>query len=73
MRFTNQFVLAMLPATSLALTGCGTAYTANEIDGTLLRSIVLAMAPDDADVTASQYDQNFVEGDAVDGSVLSSP
>lgn len=58
-------LLPMLPAASLA--ACGTAYGANEIDGTLLRAIVLDMGTDAANVTATEYDQYFEQGTALEG------
>jgi hypothetical protein len=65
MKVADASVLAMLPATSLA--ACGTAYSANQIDGTLLRAIVLDMGADAANVTATEYDQYFEQGSAVEG------
>ena len=65
MKIADASVLAMLPATSLA--ACGTAYSANQINGTLLRAIVLDMGADAANVTASEYDQYFEQGSALEG------
>lgn len=65
MELTKFTLLAMLPSTILA--ACGTAYGANEIDGTLLRAIVLDMGTDAANVTATEYDQFFEEGSALEG------
>lgn len=65
MKIADASVLAMLPATGLA--ACGTAYSANQINGTLLRAIVLDMGTDAANVTASEYDQYFEQGSALEG------
>lgn len=65
MRFTEASVLAMLPASGLAT--CGTAYPDSQVNGTLLRAIVLDMGTDAANVTAAQYDQYFKEGNALAG------
>ncbi|KAF7539200.1 hypothetical protein G7054_g2376 [Neopestalotiopsis clavispora] len=65
MRLSEASALAMLPATSLA--ACGTAYSANQISGTLLRAIVLDMGTDAANVTAANYDQYFAQGSALEG------
>lgn len=65
MELTNFTLLPMLPSTILA--ACGTAYGANEIDGTLLRAIVLDTGTDAANVTATEYDQYFEEGSALEG------
>lgn len=65
MKFGDASVLAMLPAGGLA--ACGTAYRASQVNGTLLRAVVLDMGADAANVTASQYDQYFSQGSAVDG------
>lgn len=65
MKIADASVVAMLPATSLA--ACGTAYSANQINGTLLRAIVLDMGADAANVTASEYDQYFEQGSALEG------
>ncbi|KAL1869167.1 hypothetical protein Daus18300_005704 [Diaporthe australafricana] len=65
MKITDASVLAMLPATSLA--ACGTAYGSNKIDGTLLRAVVLDMGTDAANVTATEYDQYFEQGSALEG------
>jgi hypothetical protein len=62
----NTSVLALLPTTGLAAT-CGTAYPANEVDGTLVASIVLAMGTDAATMTDTQYDQYFSQGNATTG------
>ncbi|KAK6193298.1 hypothetical protein LQW54_012599 [Pestalotiopsis sp. IQ-011] len=55
----------MLPAGGLA--ACGTPYPASQVNGTLLRAVVLDMGADAANVTASQYDQCFSQGSALDG------
>lgn len=65
MRLASASVLAMLPATGLA--ACGTAYSGNQINGTLLRTVVLDMGSDAANVTATQYDQYFKQGSALEG------
>lgn len=65
MKIAEASFLAMLPATSLA--ACGTAYSANQIDGTLLRAVVLDMGTDAANVTAVEYDQYFEQGSALEG------
>lgn len=65
MRLAGASVLAMLPATGLA--ACGTAYSANQISGTLLRAIALDMGTEAANVTAAQYDQYFEQGTALEG------
>ncbi|KAG6368958.1 hypothetical protein INS49_003177 [Diaporthe citri] len=65
MRLTDASVLAMLPATGLA--ACSTAYPADEISGTLLRTVVLDMGNDAANVTAAEYDQYFEQGSALEG------
>lgn len=65
MRITDASVLAMLPATSLA--ACGTAYRTTQINGTLLRAIVLDMGTDAANVTAAEYDQYFEQESAIEG------
>lgn len=66
MKATTASAMAMLPATSLAQ-ACGTAYPANEVDGTLVNALVIDMGSDAANITASQYDQYFSQGSAVDG------
>lgn len=66
MRLALAPILAMLSATG-ALADCGTAYPGTQVTGTLLRAIVLDMGTDAANVTATQYDDNFVEGSAVEG------
>lgn len=65
MRIAAASVLAMLSATGLA--ACGTGYSANQINGTLLRAIVLNMGTDAANVTAAEYDQYFEQGSALEG------
>lgn len=65
MRIADASVLAMLPAGGLA--ACGTAYLADQINGTLLRAIVLNMGNDAANVTATEYDQYFEQGSALEG------
>lgn len=65
MRLADASVLAMLPATGLA--ACSTAYPANEISGTLLRTVVLDMGSDAANVTAAEYDEYFEQGSALEG------
>ncbi|KAH8657773.1 hypothetical protein BX600DRAFT_59002 [Xylariales sp. PMI_506] len=65
MRLARAAALTMLPAAGLA--ACGTAYSANQIDGTLLRAIVLDMGTDAANVTAAEYDQYFEQGSALEG------
>lgn len=65
MKIADALVLAMLPAGSLA--ACGAAYGANQIDGALLRAIVLDMGTDAANVTATEYDQYFEQGSALEG------
>ncbi|KAJ5727064.1 hypothetical protein N7493_004884 [Penicillium malachiteum] len=65
MRLSKASVLAMLPATGLAT--CGTAYSGNQIDGTLLRAVVLDMGNDAANITAAQYDKYFKQGSALKG------
>lgn len=65
MKVTDASILAVLPATSLA--ACGTAYGSNQIDGTLLRAIVLDMGSDAAKVTATEYDQYSKQGSALKG------
>ncbi|PYH90695.1 hypothetical protein BO71DRAFT_333866 [Aspergillus ellipticus CBS 707.79] len=66
MRLANASALVMLPATGLAA-ACGTAYSGDEINGTLLRSIVLDMGTDAANVTGAEYDQYFKQGSALKG------
>lgn len=65
MKIADASVLAMLPTTGLA--ACGTAYSANQINGTLLRAIVLDIGADAANVTASEYDQYSEQGSALEG------
>ncbi|KUL81644.1 hypothetical protein ZTR_09381 [Talaromyces verruculosus] len=65
MKLANSSVLAMLPATGLA--ACGTVYLGNQINGTLLRAVVLDMGNDAANVTAAEYDQYFKQGSALEG------
>jgi hypothetical protein len=65
MRLAHASVLAMLPVTGL--TACGTAYSGNQINGTLLRAAVLDMGTDAANVTAAEYDQYFKQGSALEG------
>ncbi|THV53171.1 hypothetical protein BGAL_0057g00110 [Botrytis galanthina] len=65
MKIADVTALAMLPSTGLA--ACGTAYSESQVDGTLLRAIVLDMGTDAANVTATQYDQYFEQGSALEG------
>lgn len=65
MRLTNVSILALLPATGLA--ACGTAYSGSQIDGTLLRSVVLDMGTDASNITATEYDRYFKQGSALKG------
>ncbi|KAJ5716753.1 hypothetical protein N7488_002399 [Penicillium malachiteum] len=65
MRISKASVLAMLPATGLAT--CGTAYPGSQIDGTLLRAVVLDMGTDAANITAAQYEKYFKQGSALKG------
>lgn len=65
MRFAHVSLIAMLPTISIAT--CGTPYTANSINGTLLYTVVLDMGNDAANVTASQYDPYFSQGNALEG------
>lgn len=66
MKLAKFLALAMLPATGL--TSCGIAYSGNnQINGTLLRSVVLDMGTDAANVTAVEYDQYFQQGSALEG------
>ncbi|KAJ5281335.1 hypothetical protein N7478_006707 [Penicillium angulare] len=65
MRLANASVLAMLPATGLAT--CGTAYSGDQTSSTLLRTVVLDMGNDAANITATQYDKYFKQGSALKG------
>jgi hypothetical protein len=65
MRLADALAFAMLPAIGLA--ACGTAYSASQIEGTLLRAIVLDMGTDAANVTANEYDQYFEQKSALEG------
>ncbi|GKZ24243.1 hypothetical protein AbraIFM66951_002298 [Aspergillus brasiliensis] len=65
MRLANASILAMLPATGLA--ACGIPYSGDQINGTLLRTVVLDMGSDAANITATQYDQYFKQGSALEG------
>ncbi|KAF7949579.1 uncharacterized protein EAE97_003088 [Botrytis byssoidea] len=65
MKIADVTALVMLPSTALAT--CGTAYSSSKIDGTLLRAVVINMGTDATNITATQYDQYFEQGSALEG------